>query len=68
MLTITSVVWRWGGGCWQAGSYDFARTVSSPGTPVFDTEWHPFSTVKWRDTAMPAQYVEANFMLGALHG
>ena len=51
-----------------AASYDFMRTVSPPGTPVWDTEWHPFSTVQYRDPSLPRSYVDAVGMLGALHG
>ena len=32
-----------------AASYDFMRTVSPVGTPVRDTEWHPFSTVRYAE-------------------
>jgi hypothetical protein len=52
----------------MAASYDFMRTVSAPGTPVWDTEWHPFSTTHYRDPALPRAYVEAVGVLGALHG
>ena len=52
----------------MAGAYDFMRSMGNPSTPVFDTEWHPFSTVKYRDPALPVSYVKASVWLAVLHG
>ena len=44
------------------------RSVSKPGTPIIDAEWHPFSTVTWRDPNIPAEYPKSVMWLAASHG
>ena len=63
-LPNSTYAWDWVN---MGGAYDFMRSTA-PHKPLLDTEWHTISTVAFRDGALPAQYVVANWWVAALRG
>ncbi|MEM9914514.1 MAG: beta-galactosidase [Planctomycetota bacterium] len=46
---------------------DFTKSLK-PDTIFYDSEWHGFSTVSWRDFTLDRDYVRSSFWLAYSHG
>ena len=51
----------------QSISFDFQRSLA-PEKPLFDSEWHPFSTINHRDPNVDVSHMQAAVWLAHIYG